>query len=341
VRRALSQINPSAVLVMETELWPRFLRECSRRRIPVAVINGRLSERSFRRYKIVRRFIGRVVNFLTLALMQTEADAGRLRALGIKPERVMVSGNVKFDVGANEVENALTAKLRERFQLDDERPLIVAASTHAPEERIVIEAFKKLRAAFLPSQPRLLIAPRHPERFAEVAALLDSSGFKWKRRSSPADALDAACDIILLDTIGELRAVYALAALVFVGGSIAPVGGHNVLEPAAAGTCIITGPQTANFSAIIRAFLDAEALVQLPLLPETELSEALAQTCAELLTNDERRLGLGENARAALEQNRGATERTINMLAPLLTIKPDRSSTNQTQSARAGSALSS
>ena len=341
VRRALKRINPSAVLIMETELWPRFLRECRKQQIPVAIVNGRLSERSFRRYRIVRRFISRVVNLLALALMQTEADARRLRALGMNPAQVLVSGNVKFDAGVDEVESALTEQLRARFQLDNERPLVVAASTHAPEERIVIEAFKRLRAASLSSQPRLVIAPRHPERFAEVASLLDSSGFRWTRRSSVAGEHDAACDIILLDTIGELRAVYPLAALVFVGGSIVPVGGHNVLEPAAAGACIITGAHTANFAAIMRAFLDAQALVQLPPLPETEIPAVLAQTCVELLTNDERRLSLGENARAALERNRGATERTINMLAPLLGTPPDHSVTNQTQSVRARSALSS
>lgn len=341
VRRALRHIKPSAVLIMETELWPRFLRECRRQQIPVAIVNGRLSERSFRRYRIIRRFISRVVNFLALALMQTKADARRLCALGMKPAQVLVSGNVKFDVGVNEVENALTEELRERFQLDDERQLVVAASTHAPEERIMIEAFKRLRAASPSSQPRLLIAPRHPERFAEVPPLLDSSGFKWTRRSSAASALDPACDIILLDTIGELRAVYPLAALVFVGGSIAPIGGHNVLEPAAAGVCIITGAHTENFAAITRAFLDAQALVQLPFLPETQIETALAQACAELLTNDARRRSLGENARVALERNRGATERTINMLAPLLGTPLDRSVKNQTQGAPTRSALSS
>ncbi|HEX8491595.1 MAG TPA: 3-deoxy-D-manno-octulosonic acid transferase [Pyrinomonadaceae bacterium] len=341
VRRALRRIKPSAVLIMETELWPRFLRECDRRHIPVAIVNGRLSERSFRRYKIIRRFISRIVNYLDLALMQTEADAQRMRALGMKPASVLVSGNVKFDVGVNEVEHALTMKLRGRFQLYDERPLVVAASTHSPEERIVIEAFKRLRAASLSRQPRLLLAPRHPERFAEVASLLDSSGFKWVRRSSVESEHDAACDIILLDTIGELRAVYPLAALVFVGGSIAPVGGHNILEPAAAGACIITGPHTANFAAIIRAFLDAQALVQLPLSPETQLEAALAQSCLELLANDEMRLRLGENARATLEQNRGATDRTIGMLAPLLATPTDCSMTEQMHSAQASSALSS
>lgn len=341
VRRALRRINPAAVLIMETELWPRFLRECHKRSIPVAIVNGRLSERSFRRYKIIRNFISRVVNHLTLALMQSEADAERLRALGMRPEQVLISGNVKFDLGVDEVEHELTAKLRERFSLSDERPLIVAASTHAPEERVVIDAFRRLRDASSSRQPRLLIAPRHPERFAEVASLLDSSGFKWSRRSSDDSHADSACDIILLDSIGELRAVYPLAVLVFVGGSIAPVGGHNVLEPAAVGACIITGPHTSNFSAIIHDFLDAQALVQLPMLPETEVAAALELAFVELLADDERRHRLAERARVALEQNRGATERTIRMLAPLLSMTSEYSTTDQAQSTQARSALSS
>jgi 3-deoxy-D-manno-octulosonic-acid transferase len=341
VRRALRRINPALVLIMETELWPGFLRECRRRRIPVAIVNGRLSERSFGRYRIIRRFISRVVNCLALALMQSEADAQRMRALGMKQERVSVSGNVKFDAGMNDSEQALIARLRERFRLDDARPLIVAASTHAPEERIVVEAFRKLCASPAPRRPRLLIAPRHPERFAEVAALLDSSGFQWARRSGTASERDSLCDIILLDTIGELRAVYPLAALVFVGGSIAPVGGHNVLEPASAGACIITGPHTANFAAIMRAFLDARALVQLPPLPETAFADALAQALGELLNDERMRLRLVENARLTLEENRGATERTVRLLAPLLATTPDRSLTNQAQGAEARSALSS
>lgn len=341
VRRSLDRINPSAVLIMETELWPNFLRECGRRQIPVAVVNGRLSERSFGRYKLVRSFIRRVINHLSLALMQSEADANRLRDLGIEAARAVVSGNVKFDVGVNSDERALTNQLRARFQITEERPLIVAASTHSPEEQILLESFGQLLRAAGTSRPRLLIAPRHPERFAEVSALLKASGLKWAQRSSEPGPLDAESDLILLDTIGELRAVYPLAALVFVGGSLAPVGGHNVLEPAAAGAPVITGPHTFNFTAIVRDFLDAQALVQLPSLPEAELSTALAATFSELLADDERRLKIVERARATLEQNRGATMRTVALLGPLLGPSPDCAAGEQTQGARARRALSS
>jgi 3-deoxy-D-manno-octulosonic-acid transferase len=319
VRRALRQVNPTAVLIMETELWPRFMRECHARRIRLALVNGRLSERSFGRYRLIPSFISRVVSDLDLALMQSEADAVRIRALGLAPERVVVSGNIKFDAGAgSHAEHALTPELSARFQLQDGRPLIVAASTHAPEERIILEAFKQLRARPNTARARLLIAPRHPERFEEVAALLGSSGLAWARRSSAPGASELVSDVILLDTIGELRAVYLLAELVFVGGSIARTGGHNVLEPAAVGACIVTGAHTANFAAIMRVFLEADALVQLPPLTEALAASALAGVLADLLADEGRRRTLAARARAVFEQNQGATERTIEVLAGLL-----------------------
>jgi 3-deoxy-D-manno-octulosonic-acid transferase len=151
--------------------------------------------------------------------------------------------------------------------------------------------------------------------------LLDASGFSWTRRSSPPQAEDSTCDVVLLDSIGELRGVYPLSTLVFVGGSIAPTGGHHILEPAAAARCIITGAHTFNFSSIMRDFLERDALVQLPPLTESEAPSALAQTFRELLNTDPRRRHTGERARAALEENRGATEETLKLLAPLLRTK--------------------
>ncbi len=318
VRRALDHIRPSIVLVMETELWPRFLHECRARNVPIALVNGRLSERSMRGYKRVGVFIKRVVNNLTLALMQTQEDALRINALGLSTNRIQVTGNVKFDAHEDSNEQALTTEIRTRFLFTDEQTLIVAASTHAPEERIVIEAFKEItRADVKRSRPRLLIAPRHPERFAEVAALLSASGFTWTRRTHAPSAQDATCDAVLLDSIGELRAVYTLAEIVFVGGSIAPTGGHNILEPAAAGVCIVTGAHTHNFAAIVNAFREHDALVQLPAATESDAPHLLAKIFNDLLLNDEKRETLARNARATFESNRGATKRTVELLAPL------------------------
>ncbi|MDQ3920618.1 MAG: 3-deoxy-D-manno-octulosonic acid transferase, partial [Acidobacteriota bacterium] len=338
VRRALRAINPSAVLVMETELWPRFFRECRRRGVPVALVNGRVSEKSFRGYRLIRFFIRRALGDLRLAAMQTESDAARVRALGLSAERVHVTGNVKFDL-EEAGEQPLTGELRRRFGLDGRRPLILAASTHAPEERIFLEAFKllsdtareKLSAhssrasdsshatdASHATRPRLLLAPRHPERFNEAAALVEASGLAWSRRSDEPRAADEAGDVILLDSIGELRAVYALAEVVFVGGSIAPVGGHNVLEPALEARCVFTGAHTSNFKAVVGALLEAGALIQLPPVEGAEAAALLATVLRELLDDERKRRRMGERARSVLEQNRGATARTVKLLAPLL-----------------------
>lgn len=318
VRRALRHVKPEIVLVMETELWPRFLLECRRRKVSVALVNGRLSEKSFRRYRLVRRFIKMVVGCLDLALMQAEGDAKRIRALGLDPSRVEVSGNVKFDLLAGADERALTESLATRFGFDQTRPLVVAASTHGTEERIAIAALKLLRATTAGREARLLIAPRHPERFDEAAALLSASGLAWTRRSESTRDEDKTCDVVLLDSIGELRAVYPLATLVFVGGSIARNGGHNVLEPAAAGACIVTGAHTNNFAAIIDAFLKRDALVQLPPLGEEEAPDELARVLAELLSNDIRRRQMVERAHEVLDENRGATGYIAERIAKLL-----------------------
>ncbi|HEX8180947.1 MAG TPA: 3-deoxy-D-manno-octulosonic acid transferase [Pyrinomonadaceae bacterium] len=322
VRRTLRAINPAVVLVLETELWPRFLRECQARGVPVALVNGRLSERSLRGYRKISGFIRQVVNMLALAIMQTEADAARLAALGLAPERIRVAGNLKFDAPAEESALALTDALRARFGFADERPLILAASTHAAEEAWLLAAFKSLRNAAQTRTARLLIAPRHPERFDEVAALVASSGLTYARRSAAATSADPASDVILLDSIGELRAVYPLAALVFVGGSLVPTGGHNVLEPAVHARCIVTGAHTFNFAAIVRDFLAQQALVQLPKLAAQEVPAALARTFQELLADDERRCAFGTRALAVLTQNRGATARTVELLKALIRDAP-------------------
>lgn len=315
VRRALRNVNPSVVLLMETELWPNFLRECGAREIPVALVNGRISRQSYRRYAWIRFFLTRVLESVSIAVMQSETDARRLQELGMRADRIRTAGNLKFDAGVVPPASEKTAEIRERFDLRPEVPLVLAASTHAPEEKIIIESFKQTRGA------RLMLAPRHPERFAEVASLLESSGMNWAKRTNAPNALDRDARVILLDTIGELPATYALATVVFVGGSIVDRGGHNVLEPASAGVPVVTGAHTHNFHAIVDLLNEAKALVQLPPVEGDVAAAELANVLNELLANRDRRSELATRAKQLIATNQGAAERTIKLIAPLLSTK--------------------
>lgn len=327
VRRVLRALQPSAVLIMETELWPNLLRECRRRAIPTALVNGRISTTSFRRYQKIRSFMSRVLNDLTMAAMQSEKDMARLLELGISSSKTISCGNLKFDSADSAGDDAASQALCDRFGFNRGESLIVAASTHAPEEQVVIDAFKQIRQSKTGEPARLLIAPRHPERFGEVARQIEASGLRWARRSANRAPGDATCDVVLLDSIGELRTIFALAKVAFMGGSIATHGGHNILEPAAEGVCVITGAHTGNFSAMIKAFLDADAVVQLPDVSPPEAAGKLAVAISELLENDGRRRELAQRAKAVCNRNRGATERTIDLIAKLLA---SRSSIDET-----------
>ena len=319
-RRALKAINPAAVLIMETELWPNFLRECKARHIPVALVNGRISRLSYRRYTLIKFFLGRVLSCLSVAVMQSDVDAERLQSLGMAREDLFTAGNLKFDA---EVVGELTGKteeLKTRFGLRSGAPLILAASTHSPEEETMLESIKQLRT----KQPvRLMIAPRRPERFNEVAALIQKSGLSWARRTDQPQPEDANAAVILLDTIGELPATYSLADVVFVGGSLVDRGGHNVLEPAATGAAVVTGAHTHNFHAIVDLMVEAGALVQLPSFVTTE---EITNVFAELLASPGTRDELGRRAKQLVIDNQGAAERTIKLIAPLLSSKPRESS---------------
>jgi len=323
VRRVLRALQPSAVLIMETELWPNLLRTCRRQSIPVALVNGRISATSFRRYQMIRLFTSRMLNNLSMAIMQSERDVTRIRELGMASERTLSSGNLKFDSANSAGSDAtLSSDIRGRFHFSEDESLVVAASTHWPEEQVLIEAFKRVKQSEPRKRVRLLIAPRHPVRFNEVAELITASGLSWARRTTPPAKDDATCEVILLDSIGELRAVFPLADIAFIGGSIASHGGHNVIEAAVEGVCVITGPHTDNFAAIIKTLLSEGALVQ---LEETAISAAanqLAVTIKELLEDESRRREIGQRAIAVCDHNRGATNRTLQILAKLLLSRP-------------------
>lgn len=314
VRRALEHFRPSVVLMMETEIWPRFFREADRFGAKIAIVNGRLSERSFRRYSRVKPLIREVLGVVDLALMQDETDAQRIKELGMNTDDVSVTGNIKFDHSIDEVENTRTTELQKRFAIDQKRLLIVAASTHPKEEEWIIEAIEGHERDF-----RLLIAPRHPERFDDVAALIRETTYSFARRADEVSEADTEADIILLDSIGELRSVYPLADIVFVGGSLIPHGGQSILEPAAVGKAIVTGPYTHNFDAVVKEFLSRDALIQTPEVPQGfQNPERLFEVFVDLFEHPEKRRQFGENALKVMNANRGATAKTLEYLTPLL-----------------------
>ena len=308
VRRALTSATPRAVLLAETEIWPNFLRACRLRGVPVAVVNGRISPRSFRRYRLVRGPLGGVLADIACFGMQTAADAERLVALGAPAGRVHVTGNLKFDAMGPAGAEAQPGDVRRDLGLDAARPVFLAGSTHRGEEAAVLDAWTGLRAG----RPglALVLAPRHPERCGEVEGLLRERGLVWARRS--AGAAPDGTDVILVDTVGELARLYAAADVAFVGGSLAPVGGHNILEPAAAGAPIVVGPHLENFAEMAAAFREGLAMVSVP------DAAALPGALARLLEDGQGARALAARARGVLEAHRGATRRTLDLLAPIL-----------------------
>ena len=248
-------------MLVETELWPNLIHEAHRRGTRIALVNGRISTRSFPRYRKARRFLSRVLSEIDLFLMQGEAHAERIRALGAPADRVQVTGNLKFDaVAPGRVPERLARLLQGGTA---PRPLWVAGSTVGGEEELVLSAFHRVRERV--PQARLLVAPRHPERFAAVPALVEAAGFRCLRRSALDPAAWGDGEVLLLDTLGELAQVYALASVVFVGGSLVPAGGHNILEPAVAGKAVVVGPHMENFQEIADQFRAESAMVQVEL----------------------------------------------------------------------------
>jgi 3-deoxy-D-manno-octulosonic-acid transferase len=313
VRRTLSIVRPRLFVMMETEIWPNLLRVCRARGVKTVLINGRISSKSYPRYRAIRPFFRRVLADVDRFCMQSEESARRLIDLGADPARVSVTGSLKFD--SLEMPTVVAhGKPRERvlrfFRLSPHRVVVVAGSTVKGEETPVLRAFARLKAT-LPSALAIL-APRQPERFGEVERLARDAGFATVRRSDlPIDA-EPRADVVVLDTIGELAQLYQLATVVFVGGSLVDHGGHNILEPAIFGRPIVFGPHMRNFKEIAETFIGNGAAVQVP--SERELDE----TMLTLVTDPVRRARLGAAARALVEANRGAKDKTLTVIADLL-----------------------
>jgi 3-deoxy-D-manno-octulosonic-acid transferase len=337
VNRTLRLVRPRLFVMMETEIWPNLLRACNRDGVKTALVNGRISSRSYPRYRVARFFFRRVLAHVDRFCMQGEESARRIVDIGAQRERVTVTGSLKFDsldfpqVDRGPAEASPTVQARRRrnqgpsvhdvhhrgrtrvlryFRVDRARPVVIAASTLKGEEEPVLEAFQRIRATM--TNALLIVAPRKPERFDEVERIVRRAGWNVARRTELRVDAEPRHDVVILDTIGELAELFQVATVVFVGGSLADAGGHNILEPAVFGKPIVFGPHMHNFAEISRTFLDNGAAVQV------RSGRELESVLLELLGDPVRRASLGAAARALVEANRGARSKTLAVLADLL-----------------------
>ncbi|MGB5835056.1 MAG: lipid IV(A) 3-deoxy-D-manno-octulosonic acid transferase [Thiohalocapsa sp.] len=303
MRRFLHLVSPRLVLVMETEIWPNMLAACEERGIEVILINARLSAGSARGYARVPRFSAETMHRFRLIAAQSAEDAARFEALGVLPERLAVTGSIKFDV---ELPGSLMERaevMRRRWGSD--RPVWVAASTREGEEELVLAAHDRVRARY--PATLLVLVPRHPERFDRVAAVIQRQGLDMVRRSANEPCREATA-VYLGDTMGELPVFLAAADIAFVGGSLVPTGGHNLLEAAAVGVPVVIGPHIFNFAEITRLLIELEAAVQVA------DADGLAECLISWLGDAAERTRVGENGRLAVEHNRGALNRLISLI---------------------------
>jgi 3-deoxy-D-manno-octulosonic-acid transferase len=311
VRRAFDLVSPDLVAIVETELWPNFIAEAARRGVPLAVVNGRISDRSFRSYRRARFLLRRILPAIRRFSMQTALDAERIVALGAPAERVAVGGNMKFDCGLLPVGEGGMRDARLALGLDAVAPVIVAGSTHRGEEEAVLEAWDAARRDA--PEASLVIVPRHPERADEVKALCEGRGDACVLRSRlPAGARVPAGAVLVADTIGELTAIYRAATLVFVGKSLVGGGGQNIIEPASLGKAVLFGPSMQNFREAAELLLRARGAVQVA------DARGLAESIVSLLADARAREKLGRRAAEAMAGSRGATRRNLELLRGLM-----------------------
>jgi 3-deoxy-D-manno-octulosonic-acid transferase len=311
VRRFLDRAHPQLAVIIETELWPNLYRQCRQRRIPLVIASARLSRRSSDRYRRLGALFRETVAGGVIVAAQGEGDAERFRALGAAAERTHITGNLKFDLTLPPDIDQRGRMLREQYA--PSHAIWVAGSTHGGlEEEAVLEAHRHVGSVH--TGALLVLAPRHPNRFGEVAGWLERQGIAFARRSQPSDApaVQGGLKVLLLDTLGELLYFYAAADVAFVGGSLAPIGGHNLLEPAALGLPVLTGPNNSNGEDVARLLLDCGAA-------EIVADGArLGTRVAELLADGPLRMEMGRRGRAAVDRNRGALEKLLALIASLL-----------------------
>lgn len=312
VNRTLRIVRPRLFIMMETEIWPNLLRACRRDGVKTILVNGRISQRSFPRYRLARGFFRHVLADVDRFCMQSDGSARRIIDIGADPERVTVTGSLKFE----SLENPAVAmgrgaaRVLRFFRIPESRLVLLAASTLKGEEQGVLAAFAALRRAH--PTALLIMAPRKPERFEEAASLARAEGHRVVRRTDLAVDAEPKADVVILDTIGELAQLFHVGTIVFVGGSLVDHGGHNILEPAVHGKPIVFGPYMQNFAEIAERFLSNQAAVQVA------SADDLVEVVVRLAGDPVERARLGAAARALVEANRGAKARTLEAIAAVL-----------------------
>ena len=316
LRRMIERIRPGILLIAETELWPNLLRTCGKRNIPILLFNGRISDRSFQRYLSFRFFFRECLKYVTRFLMQTEKDRQRMVDMGAPPGRTRVAGNIKFDQASSTLSQEERTGLAQSLGLKGDEKILIGGSTHSGEEEILCSLFKSLRETY--SDLLLILAPRHLNRLEEVEKVLDREGLSWVKRTSFLPGQDSSNrkgtrpEVLLLDTMGELVKFYSIGTLIFIGGSLVPVGGHNPIEPLLSRKCILFGPHMFNFSEISSLLVDAGGAIQV------KGKEDLASRLNELLSDEKRCRESGEKGYQFLLHHRGATERMFEEIKPFL-----------------------
>jgi len=302
VKHFLKTAKPAIGIIMETELWPNLIHHSAKLNIPLVLANARLSARSAAGYKRIAKLTKRMLQNFSLIAAQSQDDRKRLIELGADKTKVHAVGNLKFEISLPASVNEQAEAMRSIW---GDRPVFIAASTHEGEDEIILNASRQIRAQF--PDLLLIIVPRHPERFDRVAALSQRSGFKILRRSENG-MCTKAIQILVVDTMGELPLFYGTCDVAFVGGSLVPRGGHNLLEPAALGRAVLIGPHYFNFSEISEQFLHADAAIQI------DDSESLAETVIELLSHPQKRAAMGEAGQNLIEHSKGASQRLLNLI---------------------------
>lgn len=292
--RFLDRVQPDLLILMETELWPNCLWICKKRNIPVMIVNGRLSPRSMQGLQRIKRLTKQMMDCLTQVVAQSEEDGARFIELGLPSKRLMVTGNIKFDMVSRE--NVAIEAIKLRVSFGSMRPVWIAASTHAGEEEKILLAFREIQKRF--KDILLILVPRNPERFRAVIDLVESKGYSVVLRSSKL-SVNSKTQILIGDTMGELDLLYAASDVAFVGGSLVPIGGHNTLEPAAVGIPVVVGPFVHNFSEITQLLQRAGALIQIKEVEE------LTEVVLRWLNKTEERQFAGEQGKKVIERNRG------------------------------------